>query len=82
MMMWWGLPLFPHHIGGGRMYYFGYMGLFPGLGMVLFWVLFIWLIVWLVRQNSSKDNPLDILRRRYAGGEISKKQYEQMKKEL
>ena len=64
------------------MYYFGHMGLGGGFGMVLFWVFFIWLIVWLIRQNSRKENPLDILKRRYANGEISKKQYEEMKKEL
>lgn len=69
------------------MMYYGYMGLFGGLGMLVFWGLFIWLVIWLIRQNtsinqSSKDSPMDILKKRYAQGEITKKQFDEMKKEL
>lgn len=32
--------------------------------------------------NNDDETPLDILRRRYANGEITKEQYEEMKKEL
>ena len=54
-----------------------------GLGMILFWALFIWLIIWLVKQNEvTKENPLDIIKRRYAEGKITKKQYEDMKKDI
>ena len=68
-------------------------GLFGGLGMVLFWVLVIAGIVWLVRNTttrsprsddkpSASETPFDILKRRYAGGEITAKQFEQMKQDL
>jgi|TARA_B100001971_G_C18140262_1_gene509991 putative membrane protein len=68
-------------------------GSFFGMGfgilfMVIFWGTMIWLIIWLVNQYSKpkKDNktesPIDILKKRYAKGEITKKQYEKMKKEL
>ena len=56
-----------------------------------FWIGLIALVVWLiVRNNSSRANyppnfgesPLDILKRRYAKGEISKDDFDRMKKDL
>lgn len=68
------------------MYYYGGMGYFGWFGMVLFWGLLIWLVVWLINQNKNKpserEKPLEIISERYAKGEITKKQYESMKKEL
>ena len=65
-----------------------------GFGMVpmlLFWVLVILGIAVLVRwlasgaSGSSGDKPphaMDILKARYAKGEISREQFEQMKREI
>ncbi len=65
--------------------------------MVLFWGGIILLIVWAIRQMSgprretmvapgppaaSQSRPLEIARERYARGEITKEQYEQIKKDL
>lgn len=54
--------------------------------MLLFWVLVIYLIVWLVRKapttTGTKNSSLDILKERYAKGEINKEQFEGMKKDL
>lgn len=70
---------------------YGMMGLGMGYGflfMLLFWGVLIWLIVALVsaahsnQSEKEKDEPLTILKRRYALGEISKKEYVEMKKEL
>jgi putative membrane protein len=33
-------------------------------------------------SSNSSDSPLDIIKRRYANGEISKDEYEEMKKNL
>jgi putative membrane protein len=62
-----------------------------GLGMapmLLFWVLVILCIAVLVRwlaSGSSGDKPpraMDILKARYAKGEITREQFEQMKREI
>lgn len=71
------------------MMYFGGMGLFGGFSMLLFWGGFIWLIFWLIKQNNESrnndyidKNPLEIAKERYASGEITKKQFDQLKKDL
>ncbi len=79
----WGM-MEPGIIGG-----FGWMWLMP-IFMIVFWGLVIWGIVALVRglsgsrgSDSSKANSaLEILKRRYAEGEIDKKEYEEKKKDL
>ena len=60
-----------------------------GLGMVgagLFWILVIVgivvLVKWLVSGPTAGKDPLKILAERYARGEISREQFEQMKSDL
>ena len=61
---------------------------FGGIFMILLWVGLIILIVWGVMKISkgggtaSKKDALDIARERYAKGEISKEEFEQIKKDL
>ncbi|MFH1591122.1 MAG: SHOCT domain-containing protein [archaeon] len=68
------------------MYGFGEYSMLGGFGMIVFWAAFIWLIVWLIIKNNNQENhtntPLQIAKERFARGEISKKQYEDMKQEL
>ena len=58
---------------------------FGFLFMLLFWGATIWLVVSLINAAQSgkkEEDPSIILKKRYASGEISKKQYEEMKKKL
>ncbi len=59
--------------------------------MVVFWSLVIALVVWLIvratrhqtgERPTGSRTPLDIARERYAKGEITKEQFEQIKKDL
>lgn len=78
-MMWhtgdhWG-NYFPMMLGGGIM-------------MLIFWSLVIWLVIYAIRKLSPNeksknvDNAIDILRQRYAKGEISVEEYRERHKEL
>ena len=63
----------------------GHMGFSMGLGftlMLVFWVAVIWLVFELFGKEHEKTDSLEILKNRFARGEINKKQFEQMKKEL
>ena len=71
---------------------FGMLGLGAFL-MIAFWVLVIgggvWLVVTVARgggfsgaQSTIGQTPLDILKVRYAKGEITKDQFEEMKRAL
>jgi putative membrane protein len=66
----------------------GHMALGGLLWAVLF-ILLIWILVKALTLQQERrgghltgETPLDILKKRYAKGEISKKEFEQMKKYL
>ena len=67
---------------------YGMMGFGMGFGfpfMLIFWGVSIWLVVALInggQPSKKEEDPSIILKKRYASGEISKKQYVEMKKEL
>ncbi|MEE9285963.1 MAG: SHOCT domain-containing protein [Dehalococcoidia bacterium] len=58
--------------------------------MVVFWGLVIWAVVTVVRgfsqpgglMSGQKDSALEILKRRYARGEIGKEEYEEKRREF
>lgn len=70
------------------MHWFGYngvgMGFGGGLFMILFWGIIIYIIISLVRKPSGeqKESPEEILKNRYARGEITKEEFEAMKRHL
>lgn len=80
--------------GAGMMGWGGYggfgMGLVGWLFMLLFWGLIIVGVVLVVRWlwdhgrtgMGNTEAPLDILKRRYARGEISKEEYDRVKQDL
>ena len=76
----------------GMMGGYGWLGFGMGfwflciLFFLLFWGFIIWLIVTLVNASQSNKNnssdALTTLKKRYAKGEISKKQFKEMKKDI
>lgn len=63
----------------------------------IFWLIIIGLVIWLIINSSKRshynynyppqfqnqqETPLDILKKRYAKGEITKDEFDQMKKDL
>ncbi|GIK37534.1 MAG: hypothetical protein BroJett011_13670 [Chloroflexota bacterium] len=81
--MWWG-----HEFGWGWM-------IFGSLMMIAFWGGLILLAVFVIRaisgssvrpsgsnDSSRPDSALSILKERYARGEITKAEYEEMRREL
>ncbi|MCR4275392.1 MAG: SHOCT domain-containing protein [Candidatus Wolfebacteria bacterium] len=82
----------PYGWGGGYgMMQFGLLG---WIFMVLWWVIVIAVIVWVIRaifgrgrrnywqEWHGEKGPLEILKERYAKGEIDKSEYEEKKKDL
>ena len=81
----WGMG--PGSMGWGNMGWFG------PIFMLIFWVLLIVLIVLLIRRllsagqagnrdRSGGETALEILKKRYARGEIDKEEFEAKKKDL
>ena len=66
----------------------GFGGIVMMLAMVAFWIGIIWLIIYAVRGGDRKNDvsgsksPMDILKERYAKGEINKEEFESKKKDL
>jgi len=77
--------------GWGMHPMWGWWGIW-GFGMMLFMFLFWALVIigivlgirWLVRQGrpESSDSALDVLRQRYARGEINREEFEAKRKDL
>ena len=72
-----------HDMGFGGMMWYGW----------LFWIIIIGLVVYLIVKlttqkggegphGPSQETPMDILKKRYARGEISKEEFDRMKKDL
>jgi len=61
-------------------YGFSYFGMFF---MLVFWGLIIWLVIWLIKTYSKpSESALEILKKRYANGEMSKREFDQIKKDI
>ncbi len=75
------------HWFGGQGYGMGY-GYGGWIFMIIFWAAILFLIFYFVKILAGKNTDVrresaeDILKKRYASGEISKEEYQSMKKEL
>ncbi len=58
----------------------------------IFWIIILVLVIWLIVNSKNRqmpdtnqnttETPLEILKKRYAKGDITKEQFEQIKKDL
>lgn len=88
----WALAQERSYEWGWGMHPMGWMGGVWGIGMMfmmfLFWILVIVGLVlavrWLIREGKERrsDSALEILRQRYARGEINKEEFEVKKRDL
>ncbi|MBI2548183.1 hypothetical protein HYW21_02430 [Candidatus Woesearchaeota archaeon] len=74
-------------MGSSPSYYgYGYNGFWNIIVSLIFLVGTIALIIWLIykftKKGKESETPMTILQKRYAKGEINKKQLDEMKKEL
>jgi len=66
----------------------GWWMLFGGAWMFVFWGGLIALIVWGITRlsgrssSNAKHSPLDVAKERYAKGELTKTDFEQLKKDI
>jgi putative membrane protein len=92
-LQWRGYDRYGGYGMGPGMMGWGYGGWFMGIINIIFWVVVIIGIVYLIKylsflakqsgqQSKETDSALDILRERYAKGEINKEEFEEKKKIL
>ncbi len=65
----------------------GWWMVFGGVAFVLFWGAVIWLMVWGLRgigggETGGGEDPVKIAERRYARGEITREQLQEIRKGL
>ncbi len=82
----------PNHMGPGMMNWGYGMGWGGMIIMAVFWISVIAGIIFLIRwvvlstdrrhETKAEDSALEILRKRYAKGEINKEEFEEKKKDL
>ena len=70
----------------------GWWMVFGGVWMLVFWVAIIALVVWGIKSlvghgesnggTPERRDPLEIAKERYAKGQISREEFEQIKKDL
>jgi putative membrane protein len=72
--------------GWGHMMYYGYGGGFMGLLFIVIIGVLIYLVLQYTKTKGgigvSGETPLDILKKRYAKGELTKDEFDRMKKEI
>jgi len=66
----------------------GHHGLVWPILMALFWILVVLCIIWFVRstalsrKDGAEDSAIDIVKKRYAKGEITREEFEKIRDDL
>lgn len=81
-----------HHMDMMGSFFGGGMGFFGWFFMIIFWVAMIAIVVFLIKaiadggksggSSNRQEDVLEILKKRYAKGEISKEEFKKMKKDI
>lgn len=58
------------------------MTMFHGFWMFIFWVIVFYFIFSTFNKNEENESAIDILKKRFANGEINKEEFELMKTTL
>lgn len=68
---------------------FGYPMGFGSIPMIIFWIVLIALVIWVAsaivkpgQADTESQSALEILKQRYARGEITDQQFDEMKRNL
>ena len=84
--MMWGWDRNDNNYGCSFGFGYGYGGMFMGILVVIILAVAIYFIVQNVRSKNgigqATETPIDILKKRYAKGEITKEDFDRMKNEL
>lgn len=85
------LPMMGYYSGYDGYLPFGHLAFFGPALMILFWIFIIALVIYFVRSGACMsgksekhdgETALDVLKKRYARGEIDKKEFDAMKKDI
>ena len=68
--------------GGWSMMHYGYGGWVVLLLLVIVIIIAFYLVVQTRKGGTTRETPLEILKKRYAKGEITKEDYDRMKQDL
>ncbi len=86
MLFAWGNSCYYGWPGGPHMRYFWGGGFFMWIGTIIVLALLVFFGIRLFKMKGfdlgRKESPLDILKARYARGELTKEQFDAMKKDL
>jgi putative membrane protein len=71
----------------GNWFIGGFGGYWNMIFVAIFWIIIVAIVIWLIKEQKfsglfKQKDSLEILKERYAKGEISKTKFESMKKEL
>ena len=71
----------PSYGSGGKMGYLGWGGMIMGIIVLILFIIILFFVFKSLSKNSigsSIDTPLDILKKRYANGDLTQEEYERM----
>ena len=60
----------------------GWWMLMGSVWFVVFWGIVIWAVVRLMSRQESNESAIEVAKRRYAAGQLSREEFEQIRRDL